>query len=224
MSRTAPWWMYLAPVYDVREINVVVLPILFVTSYMVSVSVKFKLHVSGQLHCEMIRWGGCKPTLVVSVADITALVTRVGAAVDKALRIVHVAITSGTPRGGGVRRISHVDEDESSAAGQVVPVPHGLVAADRPSSNGIPELLVHDDVVRPPDGQLVKVPREVLLREDGRAVRVEVEQLLHVEDLHAVLDGLGADDYQVAEGPDLPPPRADGVVLREPAEVDQLAL
>lgn len=38
MSRTEPWWMYFAPVYDVREISVVVLPILFVTSYMVRVS------------------------------------------------------------------------------------------------------------------------------------------------------------------------------------------
>lgn len=167
---------------------------------------------------------GRRPTLVVAIANITALVTRVRPTVDKALGIVDVTITSSTPRGGGVRRISHVDEDQSSPAGQVVPVPHGLVATDGPSSNGIPELLVHDNVVRPPDGQLVKVAREVLLGEDGRAVRVQVEQLLHVEDLHAVLDGLGADNDQVAEGPDFPPPRADGVVLREAAEVDQLAL
>lgn len=40
--------MYFAPVYDVREINVVVLPILFVTSYMVRVSTGFKFQVSGQ--------------------------------------------------------------------------------------------------------------------------------------------------------------------------------
>ena len=39
-----------------------------------------------------------------------------------------------------------------------------------------------------------------------------------------MLDSLGADDNQVAEGPDFSPPRADGVVLWESAEVDQLAL
>ena len=76
----------------------------------------------------------------------------------------------------------------------------------------------------PPDGQLIEVSGEVFLGEEGRAGWVQVEKLLHVEDLNAVLDRLRADDDQVAECPDLSPPRADRVVLRESAEVDQLAL
>lgn len=68
------------------------------------------------------------------------------------------------------------------------------------------------------------MPSEVLLGENCRAVRVEVEKLLHVENLNAVLDSFGADDDQVADGPDLSPPRADGVVLGKSAEVDKLAL
>lgn len=168
--------------------------------------------------------GDVKPTFVVPVANVTTLVSCVWSAVDKALRVMHVAIASSTAGGGGVTRIGHVDEDQPSPARQVVPVPHGLVAADRPSSNGIAELLVHHDVVCSPDRQLVEMSSEVLLGENGRAIWVEVEKLLHVEDLNAVLDSLGADDNQVAEGPDFSPPRADGVVLGQPAEVDQLTL
>lgn len=38
ISKTEPWCMYFAPVYVMREINLVVFPILLVTSYMVRVS------------------------------------------------------------------------------------------------------------------------------------------------------------------------------------------
>lgn len=212
--------MYFAPVYDVREINVVVLPILLVTSYMVRVSAKFKSHVSGQFRCTKALWTNFKPTLVVPVTNITILVTCVWSAVDKALRVMHVPIASSTTGSGGVSRIGHVDENQASATRQVVSVPHGLIAANRPSSDGIAQLLVHYDVVRPPHRQLVEMSSEVLLGENGRAIRVEFQKLLHVEDLHAVLDSLGADDDQVAKGPDFTPPRADGVVLWESAEVD----
>lgn len=164
------------------------------------------------------------PTFVVPVANVTSLVSCVWPAVDKALRVMHVPIASSTTGSGGVSRISHVDEDQASSARQIVPVPHGLIAANRPSSNGVAEFLVHHNIVRPPDGQFVEMSSEVLLGENGWAVRVEVEKLLHVENLHAVLDSLGADDNQVAKGPDLSPPRADRVVLGQPAEVHQLAL
>lgn len=163
-------------------------------------------------------------TLIVTVAYISTLVTCVWSAVDKTLCIMHIAIASSTSGSGGVGRISHVDEDEATSARQVVPVPHRLIAAYRPSSDGVAELLVHNDVVRPSYRQLVEVTSEVLLCEDGWASWVQVEELLHVEDLNAVLDSLGADDDQIAERPDLPPSRADGVVLGKSAEVDQLAL
>lgn len=48
--------MYFAPVYDVREINVVVLPILFVTSYMVRVSMEFEFQVNGKVLRAKISW------------------------------------------------------------------------------------------------------------------------------------------------------------------------
>lgn len=216
--------MYFAPVYDVREIKVVVLPTLFVTSYMVRVSTEFNSHVSGQFRCTKVCWTDFKPTLIIPVANVTTLVAYVRSAIDKTLRIMHVPIASSTAGSSRVSGVSHVYKDEPSPARQVVSVPHGLIAANRPSSDGITELLIHHDVVRPPDGQLVEMSSEVLLCENGRAVRVEVEKLLHVEDLHAVLDSLGADDNQVAEGSDLSPPRADRVVLGQPAEVHQLTL
>lgn len=114
---------------------------------------------------------------------------------------MNIAIAGSTAGGGGIRRISHVDEDQPSPARQVVSVPHGLIATNRPSSDGVAELLVHYDVMCPPDRELVEMASEVILGEDGRAVWVQVEELLHVEDLHAVLDSLGADDDQIAEGP-----------------------
>lgn len=56
ISRTVPWWMYFAPVYDVREIKVVVLPILFVTSYMVRVSRGFESQVNGKVLRAKALW------------------------------------------------------------------------------------------------------------------------------------------------------------------------
>lgn len=137
---------------------------------------------------------------------------------------MHVAVASSTSGGGGVSWIRHVDEDQSSSARKVVSVPHGLVATDRPSRDSVSQLLVHNDVVRPPDGQLVEVSSEIILCEDSWALWVQVKKLLHIEDLDAMLDSLGADDYYIAERPDLSPPRPDGVVLGKPAEVDQLSL
>lgn len=137
---------------------------------------------------------------------------------------MHITITGSTPGGRGIGGIGHVDKDQPSPARQIVPIPHSLITANRPSSNGVTELFVNHNIVRSPYRQLVEMPSEVLLRENGRAVWVQVKKLLHVKDLHAVLDGLGADDDQVAEGPDFSPPRADRVVLGQPAEVDKLAL
>lgn len=163
-------------------------------------------------------------TLIVSVAYIATLITCVWSAVDKTLCIMHIAIASSTSGSGGVSRISHVDKDEATSARQVVPVPHRLITTYRPSSNGIAELLIYDDVVRPSHRQLVEMTSEILLCEDGWTIWVQVEKLLHVEDLDAVLDSLGADDDQIAERPDLSPSRADGVVLGKSTEVYQLAL
>lgn len=135
---------------------------------------------------------------------------------------MHIAITSSTSGSGGVSRISHIDEDEATSARQVVPVPHRLITAYRPSSDGIAELLIHDDVVRPSHRQLVEMTSEILLCEDSWASWVQVKKLLHIEDLNAVLNGFGTDDDQIAKRPDLSPSRADGVILGKSAQVDQL--
>jgi hypothetical protein len=73
---------------------------------------------------------------------------------------------------------------------------------------------------------LVEAPvtSEVVLGEVLWAGRVEVENLLEVEELDTVLDGLGANDNNVANDTDLAPVGANAVILGESAEVDKFAL
>lgn len=72
--------------------------------------------------CKEGKWGegGARRTFVVAVADVTALVALVGAAVDEALRVMDVAVGGGAAGGGGLGGVGHVDEDETAAAGQVL--------------------------------------------------------------------------------------------------------
>ena len=135
--------------------------------------------------------------LVVAVADLALVVALVGPAVDDALGVVDVAVAAGAAGGAGLGGVLEVDEDEARVA--------PFVAGHGADGDGVLLLLVDDDVVRGADGQAVEVARQVVLREgDGRG-RVDVEQLLPVEDLHAVLARLGADDDVVLVAADLAP-------------------
>ncbi|KAI9155668.1 aldehyde dehydrogenase [Paramyrothecium foliicola] len=152
--------------------------------------------------------------LVIAVADVTALVALVGSAVDQALGIVDVAIVL---RRDGVGRVGEVEEVEAGAADRVVA---GL------STDGgeVAELLVDNNVVGTADRQQLAGPGgEVVLSELNRAGRVNVEQLLQVEDLDAVADGLGADDGVVLVGADLAPLRGQRVG-GQTAEIAHLAV
>ena len=73
------------------------------------------------------------------------------------------------------------------------------------------------------DRKLVPVTSEIVLGEVGRAGGVQSKELLHIEDLDARVDGLGANDGVVAKDSNFAPLRTDRVVLREATEVDKLA-
>lgn len=165
-----------------------------------------------------------KGVLVVAVADVTTLVSLIGAPVDQALGVMDVTITRRTTWARGVRRICHVDEDETTTARQLVSNPDGLVATDGAASNGVIELLVDDDVVSSTHWKVVPVSCEIVLSEVGGALRVEIEQLFHVKDLNTMIDSLGADDGIISKNSNFSPVGSNGIILRQSAEIDQLAL
>ena len=73
-------------------------------------------------------------------------------------------------------------------------------------------------------GKTVIVAGKIVLVAEGLgAGRVEIEQLLHVEDLDSMTLGLTADNHEVALGPDLAPLAGSGV-LRQASKVGQLAI
>lgn len=137
---------------------------------------------------------------------------------------MHIAITGSATRRCRKCRVGHINEDQPPTAGKIVTISHSFVTADRPSSNGIAKFLVDHDVVRPSDRQLGEVASEVFLGEQSRVGWVQVEKLIHIKDLHAVLDCLRPDDDQVAQGPDLSPPRANGVILWQSPKIQELSL
>lgn len=128
---------------------------------------------------------------------------------------MHIAIARGTARGTGTRGVGQVDEDQARAAAGIAG--HGA------DGDGIVELLVDDDVVRRADGQAVEVAREVLLREGDGGRRVDVEQLIPVEDLDTMRAGLTANDNVVLVATDLAPDGRSGE-LGQAAEVDERAI
>lgn len=138
-----------------------------------------------------------KGILVVTIADITSRVLLVGTAVDEALGIVDVTIARRAAGCGRVGDVLEVDEDQARGAARVP----GL----RADSYGVLELLVDDDVVRAADGQLVEVARQVGVAKGHGAGRVDVGELGHVEELHAVLLGLAADHDVALVASDLAP-------------------
>jgi hypothetical protein len=82
----------------------------------------------------------------------------------------------------------------------------------------------HHDVVCAANWKLIPVTSKISLCEVRRAGRVQLQQLLHVEDLNSMVDGFGTDDSIVTEDSDLPPVGTNGVVLRKTTKVDHLAL
>lgn len=142
---------------------------------------------------------------VVTVADISAVVAGIGATVDEALGVMDVAVAGSAAGAGDVGGIADVEEDQSAAAGEVVSHTNRRVTADGTASNGVVELLVDDDVVGTADGELVPMAGELGLSEVLWVRGVEVENLLHVEELDAVLDGLGANDGKITDDSDFSP-------------------
>lgn len=162
--------------------------------------------------------------LVVAIADIASVVALVRATVHKALCIVNITVSSSTARRKHIGRISHVQVDKTATAGKVATNTNGLVSTHGSNSNGVVKLLVDNDVMRTPSGKLVPVAGKVVLGEVVRIGRVEVENLLHIENLDARVDGLRANDSIIAQNTDLAPSRADRVVLGKTTKVYELAL
>lgn len=159
-----------------------------------------------------------KGILVVSVADVAALVTLVGSTVDNALSIVHVAITLGTSKRLGVGRISEIEEVQT---GQAVGVCSWLSA----DGNSVLELLVDNNIVSSANRQefIVMAGKVRLCVKDNGLLGVDLKKLGEVEDLDTVTNSLGSDDDKVLVGADLSPLR-NHRVLGQTAEVDKLTL
>jgi hypothetical protein len=130
---------------------------------------------------------------------------------------MRVPISTSTARLVRVSRIVEVNVLQPSSA--------SLVPRLRSHRNRILVVPVNDNIVSPPDRQIVKESLEVLGRveSDGLA-GVNGRDLVHVEDLDVVTHGFGADDGEVVEHADLAPGRAEGVLGWQAAEVGEFAL
>lgn len=126
--------------------------------------------------------------------------------------IAILRIAARTRRVGGVAQIN---KDEAGRTRRVA----------RGSANSIHpvRLLIHHDIMRPPNRQALKQARQIgVIAERDGAGRVDVEQLGHVEDLDVVALGLAANHHVVLVAADLAPDAGDRV-LRQPAQVRELA-
>jgi hypothetical protein len=155
---------------------------------------------------------------VISVADITALVALIRTTINKTLRIVDVSIALGAPKRLRVRGISKIEKVKSRET-------IGVSARLSTNSNTILQLLIDNNIVSPTNRQQSgKVASEILLRvKDNWALGVDLEKLLHVEDLNTVTDGFGSDDDVVLVRADLAPLGGDRV-LGQTTKVDELSL
>lgn len=152
--------------------------------------------------------------LIVTVADIAALVLGIRTPVHEALGIVDVAVSGGATKSGGLGGILQVDENETR--------PTRAGAGLRADSDSILLLLVDHNVVRRARGQAVPVARQIArVGESDGARRVDGQQLAEVEDLHTMARRLAADDDEVLVAAQLAPDRV-GRVRRQAAEVDEL--
>jgi len=156
--------------------------------------------------------------LVVTVADVTALVALIGSTVDNALRIVDVTITLGASKRLGLGRISEIEEVKT---GSTVGVCSWLSA----DGDSVLELLVDNNVMSTANRQKsVEVASKVLLGvKDDRLLGVDLQKLGKIKDLDTVADGLRSDDDIVLVSADLTP-LGRLRVLGQTAEVDELTL
>ena len=156
--------------------------------------------------------------LIVAIANVTALVTLIGAMVDQALSIVDIAVIGGTSEAHKVLWVANVEEVEAGLA-------KGVSARLATHGGKVAQLLVHYNVVGTTEGQQVPGPGgQVILGKSDGLLRVNLEQLAQVKHLDTVVNGLGADDNVALICADLTPLRADRVILGETTEVGHLAI
>ena len=151
--------------------------------------------------------------LVVVEADLLVLVGDLGALVDDALGVVDVAVGGDAAGVLGTARVGDVDHPETTAA---LEVDGGADGGDEV------RLLVGDDVVA--GAEAGEVGGQVAAGGPGRGVRrVGGAELGEVEDLEAVVGGLGADVGVVADDLDVAPDGGDGL-RGQTADVPQAAV
>lgn len=146
--------------------------------------------------------------LVVTVADVTAVVLLVRSTVDNALSVVSVAVLAVATLDVRLGGVVHVDEHGSTSTGVVATGTTASTAGD-----GIVLLLVGDDSVGTALDTLVDVDKGSVLL-DVESVRLlgrELEQLLQVKDLDVVTNTLGTNNEAVTNDLDLTP--NNGVVV-----------
>lgn len=157
--------------------------------------------------------------LVVTVADINSTVALIRAAVLEALRIVDVSILGLVAGREGLRRVGEIDEDHAAL--------ESAVAGGGADGDSVLEVGVDNDIVGAADGELAEDTRAVLNRVEGVRLlpRLDLKELVEVEDLDVVVHGFGANDGEVVEDADLAPDlglRAGGV--GETAEIVEFAV
>jgi hypothetical protein len=146
--------------------------------------------------------------LVVTVADVTAVVLLVRSTVDNALSVMSVAVLAVATLNVRLGGVVHVDEHGSTSTGVVTT---GTTAST--AGNGIVLLFVGDDSVGAALDTLVDVDKGSVLL-DVESVRLlgrELEQLLQVKDLDVVTNTLGTNNEAVTNDLDLTP--NNGVVV-----------
>lgn len=160
--------------------------------------------------------------LVETEADLLAAVLLGGTLVDHALSIVNVAVLADTAGGGGLGGVRDVDNEEATGAGGVAGI--GTLA----TTDGVDVLVgsTGNDVVggtnSAEEGDVGLLREDLGLVEPRVPPRLDLEELLEVEDLDTVTNRLGADVGVVANDLDVSP-RGDGGLGVETAEVLDLS-
>lgn len=154
--------------------------------------------------------------LVVAVADIAAVVFLVRASVDNALRVMHVAVLRSATFRVGLGRVVHVDEDETRRTRR-----RARLGTD---CHCIVKLFVYHNVVGTANRKIGEQASEIFrCIENHWLLGVNLQQLLHIEDLNAVSNSLTANDQVIAVGLDLSPD--DWVSLRgQTSQIHQFTL
>jgi hypothetical protein len=133
------------------------------------------------------------------------------------LRIVRVTVRTGASRLVWVGWVVEVDVLQASGA--------SLVTWLSSHRNGRIIIPVNDDIMSPPNRQIVKESLEILrsIESDG-LLGVNGRDLVHVEDLHVVSHGFRANDGEVVEYTDLAPRRTERVLGWQASEVSEFSL